>query len=282
MRPAGNSWVRRQDSGRFSICSGGVKHVPLGDSIGRAAELILGAKYAVAFTGAGISTPSGIPDFRSPESGLWTKDDPMVVASIHTFRTEPAVFYEWIRPTARLFAEAEPNAAHLALAELEETGLLKAVITQNIDNLHQRAGSKRVLELHGHLREAVCMRCRRIIPAKGLVQRYMVEGKVPYCQDCGGALKPMAVFMGEPLPMDVFLDAQLESELCDLMLVVGSSLTVVPAANLPLAACRQGAALIIVDYRETRADAVADVVIRGDVAEVLPRIALACRDGMAQ
>ena len=123
--------------------------MPVGDSIGRAAELIVGAKHAVAFTGAGISTPSGIPDFRSPESGLWTKDDPMVVASIHTFRTEPAVFYEWIRPTPRLCAEAEPNAAHLALAELEETGLLKAVITQNIDNLHQRAGSERVLELHG-------------------------------------------------------------------------------------------------------------------------------------
>lgn len=93
MRPAGNSWVRRQNSGRFSICSGGVKHVPLEDSIGRAAELVLGAKHAVAFTGAGISTPSGIPDFRSPESGLWTKDDPLMVASIHTFRTKPEVFY---------------------------------------------------------------------------------------------------------------------------------------------------------------------------------------------
>ena len=140
MRPLWNSWVRRQNSGRFSICSGGVKHVPLGDRIGRAAELILGAQHAVAFTGAGISTPSGVPDFRSPESGLWTNDDPMVVASIHTFRTEPAVFYEWIRPRARLFADAAPNAAHLALAELEVTGLLKAVITQNIDNLHQRGG----------------------------------------------------------------------------------------------------------------------------------------------
>ena len=256
--------------------------MPRADSIDRAVELILRARYAVAFTGAGISTPSGIPDFRSPDSGLWTKDDPMVVASIGAFRRDPTVFYEWIRPTALLFAAAEPNAAHVALAELEETGLLKAVITQNIDDLHQRAGSKRVLELHGHLREAECLECRRVTPAEGLVRRYMVEGNVPYCPDCGGALKPMAVLMGEQLPMDVFLDAQLESELCDLMLVVGSSLTVVPAANLPLSACRQGAALIIVDHRDTRADVVADVVIRGDVADVLPQIARACLDGMAR
>ena len=139
-----------------------------------------------------------------------------------------------------------------------------------------------MLELHGHLREAVCLRCRRVTPAEGLVQRYMVEGKVPYCPDCRGALKPVAVLMGERLPTDVFLDAQLESELCDLMLVVGSSLTVVPAANLPLAACRQGAALIIVDHRDTRADVIADVLIRGDVAEVLPQIARACQGGMAR
>jgi NAD-dependent deacetylase len=128
-------------------------------SIIKAAELLLAARYVVAFTGAGVSTPSGIPDFRSPDSGLWTKDDPMAVASIHAFRAEPRIFYEWMRPTARLFKEAIPNAAHFALAELEKLGLLKAIITQNIDNLHQEAGSGRVLELHGHLREAVCLRC---------------------------------------------------------------------------------------------------------------------------
>ncbi|MDH4208955.1 MAG: NAD-dependent deacylase, partial [Anaerolineae bacterium] len=110
--------------------------MPTADKVGEAAELLLRARHAVAFTGAGISTPSGIPDFRSPESGLWAKDDPMVVASIHTFRADPRVFYEWMQPTARLFAKARPNAAHLALAELEELGLIRAVITQNIDNLH--------------------------------------------------------------------------------------------------------------------------------------------------
>lgn len=256
--------------------------MPTADRVGEAAELLLKARHAIAFTGAGISTPSGIPDFRSPESGLWAKDDPMIVASIHTFRTDPRVFYEWMQPTARLFAEAKPNAAHLALAELEELGLIKAVITQNIDNLHQKAGSTRVLELHGHLREAVCMRCQRVVGVEGLIEEYLVRGKVPYCELCGGALKPAAVFMGESLPMEVFLDAQMECQICDLMLVVGSSLSVVPAANLPMIAHRGGAGLIIVNYQETPADHMATVVLREDLAEVLPDMVQACRDRGAE
>ena len=248
------------------------------DSITRAAELLLAARYVVAFTGAGVSTPSGIPDFRSPDSGLWTRDDPMAVASIHAFRMEPSIFYEWMRPTAHLFKKAVPNAAHLALAELEKLGLLKAIITQNIDNLHQEAGSGRVLELHGHLREGVCLRCGRTISAEGAFSEYMLEGKVPRCQDCGGALKPMAILMGEPLPIDVYLDAEAESETCDLMLVAGTSMRVVPAANLPFVAHRQGARLVIVNIQETPADGMAQVVIRQDVAEALPRIVAACRD----
>ena len=252
--------------------------MPTADKVGEAAELLLRARHAVAFTGAGISTPSGIPDFRSPESGLWAKDDPMVVASIHTFRADPRVFYEWMQPTARLFAKARPNAAHLALAELEELGLIRAVITQNIDNLHQMAGSTRVLELHGHLREAVCMRCQSVVAVEGLLQEYLLQGEVPYCERCGGALKPAAVFMGESLPMAVFLDAQMESQICDLMLVVGSSLSVVPAANLPIMAHRLGAGLIIVNYQETPADHIAKVVLREDLAQVLPDMVQACRD----
>jgi NAD-dependent deacetylase len=252
--------------------------VPAERGVRRVAELLLRARHAVAFTGAGISTPSGIPDFRSPDSGLWTKDDPMVVASIYTFRIEPRIFYEWMRPTALLFAQATPNDAHTALAELEEFGLIKAVITQNIDNLHQEAGSRRVLELHGHLREAVCLKCRHVVSTAGFLDDYLLSGEVPYCDECGGALKPMAVFMGESLPMDVFLDAQMESQACDLMLVVGSSLTVVPAANLPMMAHRGGADLIIVNREETAADGIAEVVLRDDVAEVLPQIVRACRD----
>ncbi len=204
----------------------------------------------------------------------------MVVASIRTFRTDPRMFYEWMRPLVGLFEDARPNAAHLALAELESLGLLKAVITQNIDGLHQMAGSTRVLELHGHLREAICLRCGQVTPTEGLIRKYVSEGEVPDCRDCGGTLKPLAVLMGEPLPLEVVLEAERESQECDLMLVAGSSLTVVPAASLPVAACRQGADLIIVNVQETMADALAEVVIHDDLAEVLPQIVTACQTGL--
>ncbi len=139
--------------------------------IEKAADLVAGARYAVALTGAGISTPSGIPDFRSPGSGLWEKVNPMVVASIFAFRLQPQAFYNWLHPLAELMLNAQPNPAHHALADLENMGLLKAVITQNVDNLHQKAGSTKVYELHGHLREATCMRCHKIVPASQLVDR---------------------------------------------------------------------------------------------------------------
>lgn len=252
------------------------------EDISKAAELLLAARQVVSLTGAGVSTPSGIPDFRSPDTGLWSKDDPMAMASIFTFRAQPEIFYEWIRPTAQLFLDAKPNPAHHALADLEEMGLLKAVITQNIDSLHQKAGSTRVLELHGHLREAICMKCRQILPAEGVVHGYMVEGKVPSCEGCGGVLKPMAVFFGEPLPMDVLLEAQMEAQTCDLMLVAGSSLEVIPAANLPFVAHSSGGELIIVNHQVTPADGQAEVVIHQDVAEILPSIVERCRKQMAR
>jgi NAD-dependent deacetylase len=252
--------------------------VPLEEDIERAAELLTSARYAVAFTGAGVSTPSGIPDFRSPGSGLWTSNDPMAVASIQAFLRDPRVFYQWMSSTAALFVEAHPNPAHIALAELEKLGLLKAVITQNIDNLHQRAGSKRVLEVHGHLREAVCLTCQQVVGIEGSVQECMLEGEVPRCRSCGGVLKPMAVLMGEPLPADVFLEAQVESQSCDVMLVAGSSLTVVPAADLLYLARRGGSRLIIVNYQNTPADYLAEVVVREDVAQALPQIVRACRE----
>ena len=139
-----------------------------------------------------------------------------------------------------------------------------------------------MLEVHGHLREAVCLRCRRTIPAEGAFSEYMLEGKVPHCRDCGGTLKPAAILMGESLPMDVYLDAEVESETCDLMLVAGSSMRVIPAANLPFLAGGRGARLVVVNLQETPADGMAEVVIRRDVAEVLPRIVAACRDMKSQ
>jgi NAD-dependent deacetylase len=239
--------------------------------IEQAAALIANSKYVVALTGAGISTPSGIPDFRSPGSGLWEKVNPLLVASSFSFRLQPQVFYEWARPLARKLLAAKPNPAHRALAELEEMGLLKAVITQNVDDLHQKAGSKRVLELHGNMRQATCLKCRKVVPIQDMMERFLEEGEMPYCS-CGGLLKPNVVLVGDQLPKWVLLEAWGEAERCDLMLVVGSSLEIVPAAEIPFVARRRGAKAIVVNYQPTPLDSQADVVIREDVVEVLPQI----------
>jgi NAD-dependent deacetylase len=243
----------------------------LEDQIKRAAELIRHAHYMVAFTGAGHSTASGIPDFRSPGSGLWEKDNPMLVASIWAFRLNPKTFYNWIRPMAEILLNAAPNPAHMALAELEAMGYLKVVITQNIDNLQQRAGSRRVLEIHGHMREATCIRCYKVAPVDPVLTQTLLDGKVPRCE-CGGVLKPNVILFGEQLPIRVLNQAMEEARRCDLMLVAGSSLEVTPAADIPFLALDSGAKGIIVNLQPTTFDQRADVVIHGDVAEVLPRL----------
>ncbi|MFQ6059496.1 MAG: NAD-dependent protein deacylase, partial [Anaerolineae bacterium] len=246
--------------------------------IQQAAELVSKSSYAVALTGAGISTPSGIPDFRSPSSGLWSGVDPMAVASIWAFKVHPQSFFNWVRPLARTLLEAQPNPAHHALADLEAMGFLKAVITQNIDGLHQRVGSKRVLELHGHMREATCLKCHKVVPTQGLIEGFLEGGEVPRCP-CGGLLKPNVVLFGELLPRWVLLEAWGEAERCDLMLVAGSSLEVAPAADLPLTAYRHGAKLVIVNHQPTPLDRYADLVFHEDVAVILPRLVEACQQG---
>jgi NAD-dependent deacetylase len=240
----------------------------------QAAELVRDSHYLVALTGAGHSTASGIPDFRSPHSGLWEQADPMAVASVWAFRQNPETFYNWMRPLIRTMLDARPNAAHLALAELEHRGYLKAVITQNIDDLHQRAGSQRVYELHGHMREATCVRCYKTYPVEPLIERLLTEGCVPYCA-CGGALKPNVILFGEQLPIRVFNAALVEAKRSDLFLVAGSSLEVIPAADIPFVAVSHGAKGIIVNYQPTDFDRHAEVVIHGDVTEILPAIAAA-------
>jgi NAD-dependent deacetylase len=240
--------------------------------IARAAELLSQADYAVALTGAGHSTPSGIPDFRSPTSGLWAQVDPMAVASLFAFRLRPQDFYDWIRPLARTMLEAQPNPAHHALAQLESAGLIKSVITQNIDGLHQKAGSRRVHEVHGHMREATCIRCYQVAPADSLVEKFVEGGQIPRCS-CGGVMKPNVILFGEQLPLDVLTAARQDTTSCDLMVVVGSSLTVQPVADLPLMALGHSARLIIVNYQPTHLDDRADVLIHADLAEVLPHIA---------
>jgi len=245
----------------------------LEDQIQKAAEILAVSRHAVALTGAGHSTPSGIPDFRSPGSGLWTKVDPMAVASIYGFQRNPQAFYDWIRPLAKQMMEAQPNAAHIALATLEQAGVIKAVLTQNIDELHHKAGSKRVLELHGSVRQATCTSCGRRVPSAELWPAFVASGEVPRCPACSGLLKPDIVLFGELLPMDVLLEAQHEAERCDVMLVAGCSLEVYPVADLPTLAVQHGAKLILVNYEPTQMDARATVVMHEDVAVVLPQIA---------
>ena len=249
---------------------------PARHPIARAARILRRSRYAVALTGAGISTPSGIPDFRSPGTGLWERADPMRVASIYAFRRNPQAFYEWIRPLALALFEAEPNPAHRALAALEAADFLRAVITQNIDALHQEAGSREVLEVHGHLRSATCMDCYRVQAAEDLVAEFLASDAVPRCPVCGGVMKPDVILFGEQLPMKVVNAAMAHVESADVMLVAGSSLEVVPVSQLPLKLCRRGGRLIVINETPTCADSAAEVVIRDDVAEVLPRIARAC------
>jgi len=247
--------------------------------IHKAAGLIKGARHAIVLTGAGVSTPSGIPDFRSPKLGLWERVDPMAVASIWGFVEHPQAFYDWLRPLAKLAANAQPNPAHRALSELESLGRIHAVITQNIDNLHQQAGSKRVLEVHGHMREATCIRCFSQVPAQPLIEKFLVDGAAPLCAICGGVMKPNVVLFGEMPPVRVMYEAEQESRKCDVMLIAGSSLEVVPVADLPPVAKKCGAQLIIVNKTPTPMDAHAAVVLREDVAVTLPQIVEAVKRG---
>lgn len=242
--------------------------------IERGIELLRNARHVVALTGAGISTPSGIPDYRSPKSGLWERaEDMLEVASSYGFRRNPQAFYDWFRPLLDMIVRAQPNAAHLALSQLEAAGKLAATITQNIDLLHGRAGSRNVLEVHGHLREIVCRACHHIIPAAPALTRFMESGAIPRCERCRTIMKPNVVLFGELLPMAIMKAAQQQAHAADLILVAGSSLEVAPAGDLPELALRNGARLIIINYMETHLDRRADVIIRADVAHVLPRLA---------
>ena len=238
-------------------------------AIARAADILREARRIVALTGAGISRPSGIPDFRSA-GGLWTHDDPMAVASLAGFRADPRRFYRWVQPLIDTIELALPNPAHLALAQLERAGRLTAVITQNIDGLHQRAGSRVVYELHGHIRSATCLDCEHQAPAQPLIAQVR-QGTIPRCQ-CGGLFKPDVVLFDELLPRGLFWLAQRAIEQCDAVLVAGTALEVAPVCELPLAALQRGARLIIVNQGDTYLDARADVVLHEDVAEALPAI----------
>lgn len=245
----------------------------INSQIAEAIDILRQSRHAVALTGAGISTPSGIPDFRSRDSGLWEKHDPTEVASIAAFKQNPQEFYRWIRPLLDTITIAKPNAAHQALTQLEAHGPLKAIITQNIDTLHRKAGSQNVLEVHGHLREATCLRCYDIYKTEAVLDEFYAADEVPCCPSCGGILKPNVILFGELLPVSVLNQARLQARSCDVMLAIGSSLEVAPVGDLPMLAKQAGAYLIFVNLIETHLDPLAEVVIHADVADVLPQLA---------
>lgn len=197
----------------------------------------------------------------------------MDVASLTAFRQRPEKFFDWIRPLVGDIIDAQPNPAHTAIARLEEAGFVKAVITQNIDGLHQRAGSKNVHEIHGSLNTLTCVSCYKNYQALVYVQPFIENGELPKCTDCGSLLKPDAILFEEQLPIRVWHASQKAVRSCRVMLVAGSSLEVVPVAGLPLEALNSGSKLIIVNHTATYIDNRADVVINKDVADVLPQIA---------
>ncbi len=235
---------------------------------GRLAALLEASSCTVALTGAGVSVPSGIPDFRSPGTGIWENVDPMEVAHIDAFRRDPARFWSFYRPRFETLGEKSPNPAHEALAELERRGLLEGVITQNIDRLHRAAGSQRVVELHGSIETSSCTFCDATYRLEE-VEALFGEDGIAECRACAGLVKPDVVLFGELLPEAAIAEAQTLAERAELMICVGSSLEVHPAAGLPQLAVHSGARLAIVTQSATPYDDVAEVKLDGDVVAEL-------------
>ena len=244
------------------------------------ADLILSSKRIVVFTGAGVSTESGIPDFRSP-GGIWSRFDPedftyqKFVSDVEARRKHWQLLGE-----GSLTTGAKPNPAHYAVAELDGLGMLDCIITQNVDNLHQKAGvpDEKVFELHGNLLWAVCLGCGRRYPFDQIVVRLEQGEEIPDCEACHGILKPDAVFFGEALPTDVLMEATRRSQGSDLCIVIGSTLVVYPAAYMPQYAVNSGAKLVIINLSSTPMDSDADVLIRAKAGEAMSKVLEWVRD----
>jgi NAD-dependent deacetylase len=231
------------------------------------AELLKGARNAVALTGAGVSVPSGIPDFRTPGTGLWEKVDPMEVAHIESWRRDPQRFWSFYGDRFVSLVDKQPNEAHLALAELERRGLIRAVITQNIDRLHRLAGTGRLIEVHGSIEWSVCLECGDRVSIDRVIE--LLGAAVPECPRCSAPLKPDVVLFGELLPERAMAEAQALALDADLMVCVGSSLEVYPVAGLPAMTRGSGGRLALVTQGPTPYDDDADVKLEGDVIEEL-------------
>ncbi|NIT14803.1 MAG: NAD-dependent protein deacylase [Candidatus Dadabacteria bacterium] len=229
-------------------------------------KLITKSRSAVVLTGAGISTDSGIPDYRSPGTGLWEKMDQSVV-SLSGFLKKPESYYSYALELHHIRSQAKPNIAHNMLATLEKDGLVKAVITQNVDGLHKEAGSKSVYELHGSLREAFCLSCNSLYLMEHIMQRVKKGDNPPLCEKCGGIVKPRAVFFGEQLPVLEWEKSLEWVNKTDFLFIVGSSLQVSPVNSFPLEAVRGGAKVAILNIQETPFDRVADLVIHEKIGD---------------
>jgi NAD-dependent deacetylase len=241
----------------------------------RLAALIGGADSVVALTGAGISVPSGIPDFRSPGTGLWENVDPMEVAHIDVFRRDPERFWHFYGQRFQTLDAKRPNAAHEALVTLEQAGLLDAVITQNIDQLHKRAGTRTVVEVHGTIAHATCLRCGAQFPLDDVRARQAAAADgVPRCE-CDSPLKPDVVLFGEYLPVDALTWAEQLAAGADVLLCIGSSLEVYPVAQLPAITLAAGGQVAIVTKGSTEFDSRAAVRLDGDVVDELEAVVAA-------
>jgi NAD-dependent deacetylase len=236
--------------------------------IQRAARDILQSKKTIAFTGAGISVESGIPDFRSA-GGLWEKFDPEEYANIHAFHTNPEKVWLMLKDMFSLIMEAKPNPAHIGLADLERMGYLSSVITQNVDGLHQAAGSRNVIEFHGTHRTLSCLKCSTTLDGASL----KMEDLPPRCSRCSTLLKPDVVFFGEPIPWEAQVMSLKESKSCSAVLVVGTSAVVYPAASIPVTAKERGAMVIEINMEPTPlTNWISDYLILGAAGEIIPAI----------
>lgn len=235
-------------------------------SINVLAKWWLDSSYRVVLTGAGMSTESGLLDFRSPQ-GLWKGYDPKKIASIQALYANTKEFYEFYRKRLSCLSKAQPNKGHLVLAELQKKRLLNAIITQNIDSLHQKAGAGRVIELHGNLREAKCLSCGQKYPIE-----ILEEKDIPLCKECNGYLKPEVILFGESLPHEALRHAEMETKRSHLFVVIGSSLEVSPANYFPLLARDVGAKLVIINMEPTLMDNQADLVIHAKAGKVLRKL----------